>query len=374
MRHPTVSFVVPCYNLAHLLKQCVDSILWQTYGDFELLIMDDCSPDNTGHIATSFHDKRVRHVRNAHNLGHLRNYNKGIRLSSGKYVWLISADDYLRRPYVLERYVNLLNANPTVGYTFCPGVGVKSDHETGVLDYSVYDKHDRIISGRVLLRRLLHYNLVVAASALVRRDCYNTLGMFPLDGGMAWSGDWYLWCLFALLFDVGYFAEPMVCYREHDLSMTNILTTEHNNRDCSVGDIAVPWMIRQKAEEHGLRGITKICLRAVADEYARQVTSKQYRLSTVCISVDEAEQSLCEHIDNENERKWIRARMFAGIGDRLRAQGKRASARHYYLAALRNAPQLTEVYAKLVLLSCGTLGDRVHNLAHAARSLRPKVY
>ena len=106
--NPTVSFVVPCYKLAHLLGECVDSILGQTYRDFEVLIMDDCSPDNTAEVAQSFTDPRVRHVRNEPNLGHLRNYNKGIELARGKYVWLISADDRLRRPYVLERYVRCL--------------------------------------------------------------------------------------------------------------------------------------------------------------------------------------------------------------------------------------------------------------------------
>jgi glycosyltransferase involved in cell wall biosynthesis len=93
---PTVSFVVPCYKLAHLLSDCVDSILGQTYREFEVLIMDDCSPDNTPEVARSFQDARVKYIRNPTNLGHLHNYNKGIGLSQGKYVWLISADDYLR--------------------------------------------------------------------------------------------------------------------------------------------------------------------------------------------------------------------------------------------------------------------------------------
>src|SRR2546425_3448751 len=113
-QNPMVSFVVPCYNLAHLLPECINSILCQTYGDFEVLIMDDCSPDKTAEVAQSFRDHRVKHIRNEPNVGHLRNYNNGIALSQGKYVWLISADDCLRRPYILQRYVDLLNRNPRV--------------------------------------------------------------------------------------------------------------------------------------------------------------------------------------------------------------------------------------------------------------------
>ena len=116
---PKVSFVVPCYKLAQFLPECVTSILGQTFQDFEILIMDDCSPDNTPEVARSFDDARVVYMRNEVNLGHLRNYNKGIELSRGQYVWLISADDCLRRPYVLEKYIGLMDAHPEVGYVFC---------------------------------------------------------------------------------------------------------------------------------------------------------------------------------------------------------------------------------------------------------------
>src|ERR1017187_9068685 len=115
MQTPTVSFIVPCYKLAHFLSDCIQSILCQTYQDFEILIMDDCSPDHTPEVVRAFQDVRVRHIRNHENLGHLRNYNKGIGLASGRYVWLISADDQLRRAYILERYVKLLAAHPNVG-------------------------------------------------------------------------------------------------------------------------------------------------------------------------------------------------------------------------------------------------------------------
>src|ERR1700710_1386671 len=112
MNNPTVSFVVPCYELAHLLPECVASILSQTYTDFEILIMDDCSPDDTEKVAATFRDERVKYIRNSENLGKLRNYNKGIGLCGGEYIWLISADDYLRKPYILEHYMRVMETNP----------------------------------------------------------------------------------------------------------------------------------------------------------------------------------------------------------------------------------------------------------------------
>ena len=89
MKRPNVSFVIPCFKLAHLLSECISSILSQSYSDFEVLVMDDCSPDNTKEVAQSFRDQRVKYIRNECNLGPLRNYNKGINLAIGKYVWLI---------------------------------------------------------------------------------------------------------------------------------------------------------------------------------------------------------------------------------------------------------------------------------------------
>src|SRR5664279_2007316 len=146
--NPKVSFIVPCYKLAHLLPDCINSILNQTYSDFEILIMDDCSPDDTPRVAASFDDPRVIHVRNEPNLGHLRNYNKGISLARGDYIWLISADDYLRRPYILERYIELFDAHPRVGYVFCPGVAVRDGKESDAIGYSFNAGRDTILKGR----------------------------------------------------------------------------------------------------------------------------------------------------------------------------------------------------------------------------------
>jgi glycosyltransferase involved in cell wall biosynthesis len=376
---PTVSFVVPCYKLAHLLGECIESILCQTYGNFEVLIMDDCSPDNTPEVARSFQDPRVKYIRNDPNLGPLPNYNKGIRLSSGKYVWLISADDYLRQPYIVERYVNLLERNPHVGYTFCPGVVVRSGVETGIEGYSVYGSHDQIIDGHVLLKKLLRSNMIVAASAMARRECYEKISFFPIDIAwagvslnMVWAGDWYLWCLFALHFDVGYFAEPMVCYRKHDLSMTNILM-QGNVENCSAPEVAVPWMIKHKADEAGCRHVSKKCLDAAANEYARSIASSRYgtpqRDSGWNLTLEQFEESLFRNTPIETERNWVRARVYAGMADQYYWQGELNLARHFYLAGLRKDPCMAKILAKSVLLWVGNPGD---SLRRSLRSLRLK--
>ena len=365
---PKVSFVVPCYKLAHLLPECVNSILGQSFGDFEILIMDDHSPDDTPEVAATFGDSRVQHIRNDPNLGALRNYNKGIALSRGKYVWLISADDYLRSPRVLERYVQLLETQPNVGYVFCPGIGVRDGKETGVIRYSTLGGPDRVLRGHDFLATLLKGNLVLAPATLARRDCYERITYFPIDlrwagepVDMIWGGDWYVWLAFALHHDVGYFAEPMVCYREHALAMTAIVT-DAAIRNCFLADVAVPWMIKQQAEVLGHRHVVVNCLRSLAAEYARHLVGKQYRSSVSKISAEDFEDSLCRNTSDEAERAWMRAHTLAAVGDQLFDRGDRAAARHAVRQATKQDPWMLKAQLKRLLLSLGAPGDFLRRL------------
>ena len=360
MPSPTVSFVVPCYKLGHFLAECVGSVLSQTYSDWELLIMDDCSPDHTAEVAKSFQDPRVKHIRNEQNLGLVDNFNKGIGLSRGKYVWIISADDYLRRPYTLERYVELMEKHPRVGYTYCPAAKVENGQETEI---QFSDGKSLIIRGHDFVKRLLEGNLILAPTAIVRRECYEQMGVFPTAPVWAgeqldfnWAQDWYLWCLFALSFDVGYLAEPMVCYRLHDLSFTSTLTQHESIRRCVAADIAVPWMIKQKADEFGLREVSRYCLYGIAKAYGAHLASKQYRSSTSTMSFDEFEDSLCRSTNSDAERNWIRARAYEAMGDALFWRGDLVAARTLYVRALRRDWQIVEVWAKVLLLLLGPVG------------------
>lgn len=367
MNHkPTVSFIVPCYKMAHLLPECVHSILCQSYRDFEVLIMDDCSPDNTAEVAQSFGDPRVKHIRNDPNLGHLRNYNKGITQSHGKYVWLISADDYLRKPHVLERYVEVLERHPNVGYVFCPGYGVRDGVETRLLGcYSERGDRDRIFRGHVLLKRLLQSNFVVTPSGMVRRECYDKISLFDLN--MPWCGDWYLWCLFALYYDVAYLAEPMVCYREcHDLSMTGKLTTEKLDV-CAAEEVTVPWTIRKRAQEAGFSDLATQCLFAIARTYGRTMASERYRKASSFMNFVQFEGSLSKYTTSEAERDYLRAHVSMSVGNEYYWQGQLALAQEFYRAALQKNPWMMAVRIKSLLLSVGKPGEYVRKALLASR-------
>ncbi len=354
MHPPKVTFVVPCYNLGHLLKECVDSILQQTYADFEVLIMDDCSPDATPQVAQSFDDPRVIHIRNNPNLGHLRNYNHGISLARGTYIWLISADDRLHSRIVLSRYVALMESRPSIGYAFCPAMRLESGEVKELLPYSVLDTVDRVIRGRTFLEHLIHGNTVVAPSVMARKECYQKVSMFPLD--MPWGGDWYLWCVFALHYDVAFFAEPMVCYRRHAASMTSLLMRSHVS-SCSREDIELPWNIRGQAEKLGLKALVRCCDLAIAREYARTLATVRYSGDMAEFSEQDFLRSLNSHAKSTRLQRWIRSRTYAAMGDFLYWNGALPDARESYRKALLTGRCLPRVWLQYALLSLGRPGQ-----------------
>jgi glycosyltransferase involved in cell wall biosynthesis len=371
--NPKVTFIVPCYKLAHLLGECVRSILDQTYTDFEILIMDDCSPDNTPEVARSFDDPRVRHVRNDPNLKHLRNYNKGIGLARGEYIWLISADDRLRAPHALERYVRVMESNPRVGFAFCPGMGLKDGHETEIVKWAVLDSPDGILDGRQFLRRLLESNCVLAPSGMVRRECYERLGAFPLD--LPFAGDWYLWCVFALHYDVAYFSEAMVNYREHGQSMTDQLISQ-DVLLLSKDDLAVRWRIKEKIDEIGDRALAQHSVDRIVEYYTRSLSSLRWRGARYRMSLKEFEQSLNDHVVDMREREDIRRRVLQGIGSELYWDVAFKPDLELYRLAIAHSPTNLKLRLKYLILSSGAPGmlamQAASKVRGAARRLMAK--
>jgi len=360
MTSPSVTFVVPCYKLAHLLAECVNSILSQTYRDFEVLIMDDCSPDDTQSVAQSFSDPRVQYIRNESNLGNLRNYNKGIQMGKGKYVWLISADDRLRSPHVLDRYVTFLESHPKIGYVFCPAVRLENGQEGEIIGYSYRGSQDQVYRGHEFFKEIIiRGSIVVAASGMARKECYEKVSYFPLD--LPWGGDWYLWAIYALHYDVAYLAEPMVNYRRHALSMTDALVSQQVQH-CADSDVEVPRRLLKKVEEVGARSLVQTCRMAIANQYARNLASREYISSSsrhqYSMTLEEFKKSLDVIARDVEEAKLIRVHAYATAADLCYWDEDFAQALKFYKLALDEDPTLAAVWAKYLLLRLGHLGIR----------------
>ena len=348
--HPKVSFVVPCFRLAHLLGDCVGSILSQTYSNLEVIVMDDCSPDETASVAASFHDPRVRYVRNERNLGHLRNYNAGIALAQGEYVWMISADDRLRARYVLERFVGVMDREPAVGFVFCPAIVFDGTTEGDVV--SSHGPSDQVFRRREFLKPLLQSNCVPAPAGMVRRSAYEKTGLFPLD--LPFAGDWYLWLALATYFDVAYFAEPMVHYRVHDLNMTK--TCMRDLHGIIAEGEAVRWRVQRLIDEVGDRAIAAYATECMSYFYAALVARTALVHGTpVSLSADQVEASINSHAPSAKDAAWLRALVYDAAGDKRYDVGDRDAARRYYASALKARPR-PKTTAKYALARMGAPG------------------
>jgi glycosyltransferase involved in cell wall biosynthesis len=356
--NPRVTFLVPCYKLAHLLHECIESLLMQTYRDFEVLVMDDCSPDATPEVAASFGDARVRHVRHAVNLGHLRNYNRGVELARGEFIWLVSADDKLRRPYVLERFMTIMDARPDVGMVFCPGIDLFEDGREGNVNGSFGDA-DAIVDGKELLRVLAQYNPICTPAAMVRKDCYEKMGGFHLD--LPYAADWYTWCFAALHHAVAYCGEPMVNYRFHDTNMTKALMKDAPG--VPVRDVfTVRWRLKDTAEKIGAHTVAGFCTAAIVDDYVFRLTRKAMQNWALGLTPEQFEASLRDHARSEREHTDILALVYARVGDAHYEAGDRPHARDWYTRALSANPKDLRTRAKSALLSLGSPGMRGRQL------------
>ena len=115
---PSVSVILPNYNYARYLPQRIESILNQTFSDFELIILDDASIDNSKEVIESYNDSRISVYYNKVNSGNpFVQWNKGVQIAKGKYIWIAEADDYCELN-ILEKLVEILEANKNVGIAY----------------------------------------------------------------------------------------------------------------------------------------------------------------------------------------------------------------------------------------------------------------
>src|SRR5438045_2978412 len=115
---PRVSICVPTYNGARWIGEAIESALGQTFGEFELLIVDDASTDDTLERVRRVSDPRIRIERNERNLGLVGNWNQCVRLARGEFVKFLFQDDLLY-PTCLERMLSLFRTHDEIGMVFC---------------------------------------------------------------------------------------------------------------------------------------------------------------------------------------------------------------------------------------------------------------
>lgn len=224
---PLVSVIVPNYKHARFLPQRLDSILAQTFKDYELIVLDDASPDNSRGVIQSYAAKvPLRFLFNEKNTGcPFVQWQKGAAMAVGKYLWIAESDDYAD-PRLLATLVAELQKNPRVGLAYCQSSSVdehggflqKLDYWTEVFGTDRWSR-SHVNNGKdEIARYLIVRNIIPNASGVVvRRDVF----VEAVQGAEKFrrSGDWWTWARVLMRSDVAYVAEPLNFFRAHGSSV-----------------------------------------------------------------------------------------------------------------------------------------------------------
>ncbi len=226
---PRVSVVVPNYNHARFLPKRIESVLGQTFQDFELILLDDCSTDGSRSILSRYaSDHRVRIELNEKNSGStFKQWNKGVRLAQGKYIWIAESDDYADER-LLETLVERIEKDSSVVLANCRSWRISADGERGeLLDSRLTDLDpvrwiaDFTANGREeCTRYLIFRNTIQSASSVVfRREPYWRAG--GADETLRYCGDWKMWASLALTGGkIAHVGEALNFYRTHETTVT----------------------------------------------------------------------------------------------------------------------------------------------------------
>jgi glycosyltransferase involved in cell wall biosynthesis len=207
---PTVSVVLATYNYAQFLPESVRSVLDQTFGDLELIVVDDGSTDDTAVVLERFgHEPRLTCMQHAQRRGPAAAFNRGLIQARGLYLALQAADDAWL-PTKLARQVEILDAQPEVGLVYTDTLIVDAD---GVPLRRHFEKPPVSPAVGWVLPQLLLSNFVPAPSVLFRADALGRVGLH--DERLEVCEDWDLWLRFAERFPFAFVDEPLVRVRRH---------------------------------------------------------------------------------------------------------------------------------------------------------------
>lgn len=292
---PTVSICVPAYNAARYLRQTLESALAQTFSDFELLVVDNASADETFAIAEEYarRNPRMRVFQNDRNVGSIGNFNRCIDLAKGEWIKFLCADDWLE-PVAIERLLaerrtGVLVITCIEKYVCEPGM----PESQRKLHLKYWQDHCLLLSRRFPRRDFVSadefaelmaedptFNSMSLNSAMVHRTAFERFGRFNSD--LLTLDDWEYFARVAVQTGLINVPEALTNCRIHSASYGS---TTHNRKPFKM-EIASPLIIRHEVvyspfytRVRAAAGRRKINLRHRLFEFAREARRSAYRYS-----------------------------------------------------------------------------------------------
>ena len=214
MKSPMISVVMSVYNGLPFLSEAIESILNQTWGDFEFIIINDASTDDSLNIIQSFKDPRIHVIQNTENLGLTRSLNRGLKAAQGKYIARMDADD-ISFPERLFKQINFMEKHPEAGVcgSWCEIIG----EDAGRIEKPSSDT-------REIQCRLLFGNVLVHSSVVLRKSLLEEKGGY-YDESFCFVEDYELWTRLVFCSHITNIPEPLLYYRNHYLQKTSEYNT-----------------------------------------------------------------------------------------------------------------------------------------------------
>lgn len=207
---PPITVLMPAYNAGKYIREAIESVLQQTFADFELVIVNDGSTDNTLQVINAFDDERIRVVSQA-NRGVAQALNTGLKHSRGQYIARFDADD-ICYPHRLEKQLHFLNANPDY---IMVGSGADYVLENGDFLFHcncIAHTHEEIVD------KLYFYCPFLHPTVMYRKDSICNAGGYPAQAHN--FEDYLLWTHIIKAGKLCNFHEPLIKYRLNASSVT----------------------------------------------------------------------------------------------------------------------------------------------------------
>lgn len=204
-----VSVIMPAYNAEKYIAAAIDSILAQSYGDFELIVINDCSKDRTEEIVLSYDDPRIVYLKNEENLGVAATLNKGLAVAKGEYIARMDADD-ISLPKRFEKQAAFLSANEDIAVL---GTNVETFNEAGPIctGWSAMEPEQMKVD-------LLFACGLAHPSVMMRTGVIRELGGY--DENFNGLEDYELWCRVLERHQITTLPDILLRYRIHSSQVT----------------------------------------------------------------------------------------------------------------------------------------------------------
>ena len=199
--NPCFSVIIPTYNRAHLLSRAIKSVLSQSFHDFELIIVDDGSKDNTKQVVQGIKDHRIRYFRQKENKGQNSALNFGVSKVRGKYVSFLDSDDEWLSKF-LEKIKTVFEKDKSVGAAYSKAYGCTNSGK-------LYDGYQFYLHGEVYKEVLSQGYLSYMITIVVKKEIINNLGSFPFDPSFIYGQDDDFCFRVAKMCKIGLVKEPL---------------------------------------------------------------------------------------------------------------------------------------------------------------------